>query len=144
MNTVDKEEIEKLVRDGEDHAEEDKQKRALVEVINEADTLVYNVEKSLNEHGDKVGEEERVDIQSKIASTREAMKGTDPEAIRTEITALSQASHKLAEEMYKKTAAEQGESADTSSPDNAAEDGTDASGGEKSDEKVVDAEFKEN
>jgi len=141
---LSKEEIEKLVRDGEDHAEEDKQKRALVEVINEADTLVYNVEKSLNEHGDKVGEEERVDIQTKIASTREAMKGTDPEAIRTEITALSQASHKLAEEMYKKTAAEQGESADTSSPDNAAEDGTDVSGREKSDEKVVDAEFKEN
>tara|TARA_B100000315_G_scaffold45852_2_gene40664 strand:- start:11470 stop:13389 length:1920 start_codon:yes stop_codon:yes gene_type:complete len=134
---LSKEEIEALVREGEEHAEEDKQKRALVEVMNEADTLVYNVEKSLNEHGDKVSEEEKTDIQAKIASTREAMKGTDPEAIRTEIAALSQASHKLAEEMYKKTSAEQDVAQDNP------EDQAGNSEEEKSDAKVVEAEFTE-
>tara|TARA_B100001971_G_C18264320_1_gene590325 strand:+ start:1601 stop:3532 length:1932 start_codon:yes stop_codon:yes gene_type:complete len=137
---LSKEEIETLVREGEEHAEEDKQKRALVEVMNEADTLVYNVEKSLNEHGDKVSEEEKADIQTKIASTREAMKGIDPEAIRTEIAALSQASHKLAEEMYTKAAAEQGVAQD--SPE--AQDGnSEEVDKEKPDAKVVEAEFTE-
>ena len=145
---LSKEEIEKLVAEGEEHAEEDKQKRAFVEAVNEADTLVYNVEKSLNEHGDKVSEEEKADIQSKIASTREAMKGTDSEAIKTEVAALSQASHKLAEEMYKKTAAEQGTAQGGTGPRDGPDgpDGTSsgASGDGQPDEKVVEAEFKEN
>ena len=145
---LSKEEIEKLVTEGEEHAEEDKQKRAFVEAVNEADTLVYNVEKSLNEHGDKVSEEEKADIQAKIASTREAMKGTDSEAIKTEVAALSQASHKLAEEMYKKTTAEQGTAQSGTGPRDGQDgpDGTSsgASGDGEPDEKVVEAKFKEN
>ncbi|HHZ83320.1 MAG TPA: molecular chaperone DnaK [Nitrospirales bacterium] len=141
---LSKEEIEALIKEGEEHAEEDKQKRALVEVMNEADTLVYNVEKSLTEHGDKVSEEEKTDIETKIASTREAMKGTDPEAIKTEVAALSQASHKLAEEMYKKTAAEQGATQDGPGSEDGPESQDGASEEGKPDEKVVEAEFKEN
>ena len=140
---LSKEEIEALVKEGEEHAEEDKKKRALVEVTNEADTLIYNVEKSLNEHGDKVSEEDKTDIQAKITATREAMTSAEPETIRTAMTALSQASHKLAEEMYKKTAAEQG-AAQGSAESTGSDDQHGSSEEGKSNEKVVEAEYKEN
>jgi molecular chaperone DnaK len=102
---ISKEEIEKLVRDAQAHADEDKKKKALAEARNEADTLIYSVEKSLGELGDKVGAAERSAIQEQIAATRKAVEGSDPDAIRSVMQALTQASHRLAEELYKKTAA---------------------------------------
>jgi molecular chaperone DnaK len=144
---LSKEEIENLVKEGEAHAAEDKHKRELAEVRNEADSLTYTVEKSLTDLGDKVPADEQSSIREKIAETRKAMESQDVETIRNAVSELTKVSHKLAEEVYKKTAAEGGGPQPGGPSGGAA--GGDASGGEgaseeKKDEKVVDAEFEEN
>jgi molecular chaperone DnaK len=139
---LSKEEIEKLVKEGESHAADDKRKRELAEVRNEADGLAYTVEKSLADLGDKVPADEQSSIREKIAATRKAMESEDVSAIRNAVSELTQVSHKLAEEIYKKTAAESG-GPQPGGPSGAAPGGEGASG-EKKDEKVVDAEFEEN
>ena len=133
---LSKEEIDRMVRDAQSHSEEDKKRRQLAEARNQADSLIYGTEKNLTEHGDKVADEEKNKIREAIAEVRKAMEGDDPAAIDSAVQSLTNASHKLAEEMYKKASA--------GSP-GASPTGTDGNGGEasKSDEKVVDAEFEE-
>jgi molecular chaperone DnaK len=132
---LSKEEVEKLVKDAQAHTEEDKKRRKTAEAKNQADTLIYQTEKNLSEHGDKIAAEDKTKIEEAVAALKKAMEGTDPEAIESAIQTLTTASHKLAEEMYKKASA-------------SAAAGTDAGGGTgagetKTDEKVVDAEFEE-
>ncbi len=136
---LSKEEVERLVKEAQSHTEEDKKKRELVEVKNQADTLIYSTEKNLSEHGDKIEETEKSNITGAVDSLRKAMEGTDLETIKTAMQNLTTASHKLAEEMYKKASAE---SATSGQPP---EDGSGTSAGESSgnEEKVVDAEFEE-
>ena len=105
---LSQEEIDKMQHDAEAHAEEDKQRREAVDRRNEADQLVYATEKSLEEHGDKIGEEDKKAIEDTLAQTKKALEGEDDEAIKTSMEALQQASHKLAEEMYKEAQAQQG------------------------------------
>lgn len=102
-------EIEQMVKDGEAHAEEDQQRKETVEVRNQADSLVYGTEKSLQEYGDKVPEADRNTIETAIQKLKESLKGDDIEAIKTDTEALLQASHKLAEAMYAE-AADEGQS----------------------------------
>lgn len=102
-------EIEQMVKDGEAHAEEDQQRKETVEVRNQADSLVYGTEKSLQEYGDKVSEADRNTIETAIQKLKESLKGDDIEAIKTDTEALLQASHKLAEAMYAE-AADEGQS----------------------------------
>jgi len=140
---LSKEEVERLVKDAEAHTEEDKQKRELVELKNQADTLIYSTEKNLNEHGDKIGEEEKTNITTAIDALKKALEETDTEAVKTAMQNLTTASHKLAEEMYKKASADGAGSAGPGADGDAgptASGSEDASGG---DEKVVDAEFEE-
>ena len=125
------EEIEQMVTDAEEHAEEDSQKKEEAEARNEADSLIYSTEKSLNEYGDKISEEDRNEVQSAIAKLRETLNGSNVEAIKVETDALTQASHKLAEVMYAQAAADSEATAE-------AEDATTET--ETSDETVVDAE----
>ncbi|MFZ3064583.1 MAG: molecular chaperone DnaK [Nitrospirota bacterium] len=127
------EEIQKMVKDSEMHSDEDKKKKQLAEVRNEADTLVYSVEKSLAEFGDKILPDEKVKIQEAMENTRKALAGNDIDAIKNAVALLSTSSHKLAEEMYKKTASQQG----------TAGAGAGAESGAKKEEKVVEAEFEE-
>ncbi len=134
---LSKEEVEQLVKDAEAHSEEDKKRRETVEIRNQADSLVYGTEKNLQEHGDKIPEEEKTKIQEAIDGMKQAMEGDDVEAIKTAMQTLTTASHKLAEEMYKKTSAETGNTEDNASPNGEATNGT------QQDEKVVDAEFEE-
>ena len=108
------EEIEQMVTDAEEHAEEDSQKKEEVEARNSADSLIYSTENSLNEFGDKISEEDRNEIQSAIEKLRETLNGSDVEAIKAETEALTQASHKLAEAMYAQAAAESEATAETS------------------------------
>ncbi len=136
---LSKEEVEKLVKDAQAHTDEDKKRRRTAEAKNQADTLIYQTEKNLSEHGDKIAAEDKTKIEEAVAALKKAMEGTDPAAIESATQALTTASHKLAEEMYKKASAS-----------TAAGSGTDASGGDgagtgeaKTDEKVVDAEFEE-
>ncbi len=134
---LSKEEVEKLVKDAQAHTEEDKKRRKTAEAKNQADTLIYQTEKNLSEHGDKIAAEDKTKVEEAVATLKKAMEGTDPEAIESATQALTTASHKLAEEMYKAASA----SAAAGSSANA-EGGTGA-GETKTDEKVVDAEFEE-
>ena len=135
---LSKEEVDNLVKEAQAHTEEDKKKREMVELKNQADTLIYSTEKNLSEHGDKVEEEEKTKINQAIADLRKALEGAEPEPIKTAMQSLTTASHKLAEEMYKKASAE---AAASGSGDQQAPPGNGEAS--SSEEKVVDAEFEE-
>ena len=140
---LSKEEVERLVKDAEAHTEEDKLKRELVELKNQADTLMYSTEKNLSEYGDKIGEEDKTNITTAIEALKKALEESELEPLKTAMQNLTTASHKLAEEMYKKASADAAESA---GPGPDGDSGPTASGSEDasgSDEKVVDAEFEE-
>src|SRR6201993_4611057 len=100
--------IQKMVKDAEAHAEEDKKRKAQVEAKNHAEALVHSTEKTLAEHGSKVGEADRRAIENAIADLKEALKGNDAEAISAKTNALAQASMKLGEAMYKQSAEQPG------------------------------------
>jgi molecular chaperone DnaK len=93
-------EINKLVKEAESHAEEDKKKQKLIEARNHADTLIYTTEKSLRDLGDNIEAELKADIESKTEALKKTMEGDDEQAIRKATDELSQASHKLAEKLY--------------------------------------------
>jgi molecular chaperone DnaK len=126
--------IEKMVKDAESHAEEDKKRKAAVEAKNHAEALIHSTEKALSEHGSKVGEGERKAIEDGIADLKEALKGDDADAIAAKTNTLAQASMKLGEAMYKQQ--QEGQPGD-GGPDAA----TAGEPGKKED--VVDAEFTE-
>ncbi|MCP9440613.1 MAG: molecular chaperone DnaK [Nitrospira sp.] len=135
---LSKEEVERLVKEAQAHTEEDKKRRKLAEAKNQADNLVYQTEKNIAEHGDKISSEEKAKIQDAIAAVKKALEGTDTAAIESATQTLMTASHKLAEEMYKKAA-----SATSSAGTQSAGPSGDGSSQSKSDDKVVDAEFEE-
>jgi molecular chaperone DnaK len=131
---LSKDEIDKMVRDAEAHADEDKKKREAIEARNHADSMVYSTEKSLKEFGDKIDAVEKGNIENKLAELKKLMEGEDAEAIKKGTDELAQASHKLAEAMYAKKDGAEGEAAA----------GADQAGAAKpKDDKVVDADFEE-
>jgi len=134
---MSKDEIDKAVKEAEAHASEDKKKKEVAEARNEADTLIYSVEKSVAEYGSKLTDAERADIQKALEQAKSVKDGTDVDAIKRAIADLSRTSHKLAEEVYSKMSSEQaGSGAGTAT-------GAATGDGGKSGEKVVDAEFEE-
>jgi molecular chaperone DnaK len=126
--------IEKMVKDAEEHAAEDKKRRELVEARNQADSMIHTTEKSLSELGDKVSSTDKESIEKAVADLREAMNTDDVEAIKAKTQALSQASMKLGEAIYRASQAEGGAEGGP---------GADAGATGGSEEKVVDAEFEE-
>jgi molecular chaperone DnaK len=122
--------IQKMVKDAEAHAAEDKKRRELIEARNQADALIHSTEKALGEHGDKVGGDEKTAIEAAAAALKEAVKADDVEAIKEKTNTLAQASMKLGEAMYKAQQAGEGATA----PEGEAP---------KSDDNVVDADFEE-
>jgi molecular chaperone DnaK len=134
---LNKEEIDKLVKEAELHAEEDHKKRELAEARNHADTLIYTTQRTLTDLGDKVDPATKSDIETHITALKTAMEGSDIEAIKQRSEELMRASHKLAEQMYAKTAAGAG-------PEGGP--GPGPGPGEKAkkpEEEVVEAEFEE-
>ncbi|MCB9481431.1 MAG: molecular chaperone DnaK [Desulfobacteraceae bacterium] len=129
------EEIEKLVKDAELHAEEDKKKRELVEAKNQADAVIYQTEKSLKDVGDKIDAETKANIESHIEKLKVKIEGTDTDAIKNATQELTEASHKLAEKIYQQQA-EQGQQ-------NAGGDEGQSQSAASSDDDVVDADFEE-
>jgi len=101
--------IDRMVKEAEAHAAEDKAERERAEVRNEADSLMYTTEKSLKEFGDKVSASDKANIETAMADLKKAMEGQDLEAIKAKTEALKQASYKLAEEIYKAAGAQQGQ-----------------------------------
>ncbi len=132
-------EIEKLVKDAEAHAEEDKKRKEMIEARNHADTLVYSVEKNIKEFGDKVDASEKAKIEEAIAKVKKAIEGDDLDALKKAQDELMTVSHKLAEAMYAKTAGGPG---GPGAAGGAGAAGADASSGKKDDD-VVDADFEE-
>jgi molecular chaperone DnaK len=131
--------IEKMVKDAEAHAEDDKKRKAQVEAKNHAEALIHSTEKSVAEHGSKVGEPERRAIEDALATLKEAIKGDDAEDIKAKTNALAQASMKLGEAMY---ADAQKNTGGPGGPGAPGADGGASTGGAPKDD-VVDAEFTE-
>ncbi len=134
---LSKDEVERMAKDADAHAAEDKAKRDEVEARNQLDGMVYSIEKMLREHGDKISGQERSDVENALADAKKALEGTDALAMNKARENLTQASHKLAEAMYKATSAQ-------TPPQGGPASGGDgqASGGEpKKDEGVIDAEY---
>src|SRR5712671_820415 len=129
--------IEKMVKDAEAHAEDDKKRKEQVEAKNHAEALIHATEKSLAEHGAKVGEAERRAIEDALASLREAVKGDNAEEIKAKTNALQQASMKLGEAMYAQAQKDQAGPGGPGAP------GGDAGHAGKPKDDVVDAEFTE-
>jgi molecular chaperone DnaK len=133
-------EIDEMVKDAESNAEEDKTKKESVETRNNADSLVYSTEKSLEEYGDSVSAEDREAIQSAIDKLKETLKSENIEALKADTEALTTASHKLAEAMYAKAAADaQAQEAGGEGP--GADSGPDVDA--DTDETVIDVEAEE-
>ena len=130
------EDIEKAVKDAEAHASEDKKKKEEIEVRNNAESLVYNSEKTLKELGDKVSGEEKTKVENEIANVKKALEGTDTENIKQATEKLTTAFYEISEKLYKQAGAAQGATAGT-------EGATDAGNGENPEGTVYDAEYVE-
>ena len=130
--------IEKLVKEAEAHAADDKKKQDLISARNQADGLIYGTEKSIKDLGDKLDAALKSDIEGKIASLKTLMEGEDVEAIKKATEELAQASHKLAEQLYSQAQGQQ-PGADAAG----AQPGAGAAGGKKADDDVIDADFTE-
>jgi molecular chaperone DnaK len=139
---LSKEEIEKMVKDAEKFAAQDAKRKEEVDIVNQADTLVYATEKSLKDYGDKVSQGERADIEAKLNDLKTSIKDKNIERIKKGMDELTKASHKLAEEVYKQTTAKQ-QQAKEGQGKNTEERGTEEETQEKKKEDVIDAEFKE-
>ncbi len=136
---LSEQEIERMVEDADKFAEEDAKKKEEVDTRNQADQMIYQVEKMLNEHGETISEDEKGKIESAITDLKEIVKGSDVEAMKKGIEELTQASHKLAEQMYK-TASQDAASQQQTGPEEPTTPPPGGSNGESSDE-VIDADF---
>ncbi len=131
-------EVQRMVTDAEAHASEDEQKRKLIDARNRADQMVYQTEKTLKEHGDKVDAATRGAIEQALNHLKDVQKNDDPDMIEKAMDELTQASHKLAEEVYK-TSADAAQQAGGPEAQQAAQDtGTTA---QSKDDDVIDAEY---
>jgi molecular chaperone DnaK len=124
-------EIQRMVKEAEEHAEEDRQRKEVIEARNQADSLIYSTEKSLKEYGDKIGANDRQAIEAAISDLRGVLDSADAATLKSKTENLAQLSMKLGEAMYRAQA------------ESAAGDGGGSGGGGASDENVVDADFEE-
>ena len=133
---MSKDDVEKAVREAEQYAAEDKKRREEVDLRNGADQMIFQTEKALGELGDKVSASEKSDVEAKIADLKEALKGSDIEAIKAKQEELQKAFYAISEKVYKEAAAAQ------QAAQGAPTDGAQQSGGNGGD-NVVDADYKE-
>jgi molecular chaperone DnaK len=136
---LSEQEIKRMVKDADSHAEEDKKKKDLVEARNKADQVVYTTEKTLKDYGDKISDDEKKNIQDKMEKVKQAAKGENAEEINRSIDELMQASHKIAEQMYKQTAGAQQQTASQQEPPK--EEKKEEKPGDKGKDGAVDADF---
>ena len=130
---LNEQEIERMRKDAESHAAEDKQKRELAESRNHADSMCFQLEKLMKEHADKLSENDKVPLEAAIKKARETAQGSDVQAIKSAVSELEQASHAFSKTLY-----ESGAKAQSSAGAAPGSDGSGAAGGE---EEAIDAEF---
>jgi molecular chaperone DnaK len=133
QSSLAKDDIERMVRDAESHAEDDRRRKEEAEVRNNADTLVYQTEKLLREQGEKIPADERDRVEAAVKGVKDALAGTDVEAIKTATEALMQTSQSFAQKLYESAAAEQAAAGGTA--------GGATTHAAPNDDEVVDAEI---
>jgi len=133
-------EIENMVKDAELHAEEDKKRREFINAKNQADQMVYSLEKLLRENKDKISEEDANRVQAEIENTKKAIESENLEQIKQAVEALSQASHKLTEMMYQQATQQQAQQGPTQQSATGDQKTEQASPKESPEEEVIDAE----
>ncbi len=143
--TLSKEEVDRMVKESQEHAEEDRRRRELVDLRNQADSLIYSTEKTLKEVGDKISASDKEAVEKAVADLREAMKGDDAGRLRSAIDSLQQATARMAETLYRQTAGQAGSAAGAGGPGGAS--GTGAAGDRQAAAdaggETIDAEFRE-
>ena len=138
---LDDKEIDQMVKGAEAHSEEDKKRRELIDARNQADQMVYSLEKMMRENKDKIPEEEAKRVQSEIENTKKAIESDDAEQIKKAMESLSQASHKLTEMMYQQAAQQQAQQQDSPGQQAAGDQAEGQATTEgPSEEEVIDAE----
>ena len=144
---LSKDEVEKMTKDAESHAEDDKKRREVIDLKNQADQLVYQTEKTLKEHGEKVSAETRGNIESALNNLKEAIKGEDGDAIKKATENLATASQELGKVLYEEAAKKQAAAGEAPGGAPGAEAGAEQAPPEegevrrKGDDDVIDAEF---
>ena len=133
------EEIDKMTKEAEQHAEEDKNRREIIDMKNQADQMVYATENTLKEHGEKVPAEERANVESAINNLKEVIKGEDLDAIKKAMENVGTASQTLGKIMYEQVAQQQAAAADAG--DQADRESAEAKDDKKKDDDVIDAEY---
>jgi len=134
QSSLAKDEIERMIRDAEAHAEEDRRRREEAEVRNQGDTLVYQTERLLKDQGDKLTDADKEQVRQPLETLKEALGGSDVDAIRRATEELARASHGIAERLYSQAGAAAGSAGPTGAPSGAASAAS-------SDDEVVDAEI---
>jgi molecular chaperone DnaK len=141
---LDESAVEQMVRDAQEHAEEDRQRREEVETRNQAEALTFQAERALADLGDKVSSEDKLEVENSVASLREAIKGTDIEPIRSGMTSLAEILQRVSTAAYQAAAAEAGPDGNGSAgPDATSGAEGAAEGGTPEGEETVEGEFKE-
>jgi molecular chaperone DnaK len=139
---LSKEEVERMAKEADAHSAEDKARREEIESRNQLDSMVYQVEKMLRESGDKISGSERGDVENAVADAKKALESNDKGQMDSAREKLTQASHKLAEQMYKAAQAQPGAGAGAGPTPGAAPAGDGGDGqAKKKDEGVIDAEY---
>jgi molecular chaperone DnaK len=136
---LNKDEVEKMVKEAQSHSEEDKKRREMVDLRNQADSLAYNLEKLLSDNKDKIDSAQAKEIEEAVAETRKAMEGEDADALKKAVERVTSLSHRVAEALYKASGAQPGEGGGPSGP--AGSGGPSGQAGGKPADDVVDAEY---
>ena len=139
---LSEEEVDKMVKDAESHAESDKKKKEVIELKNQANSLVHATEKSLKEHGSKISPQDKKKIEESLGALKKVKDSDNKEELKTKIDSLTQASMKLGEEIYKEAQKEAAKAQKTTNNKTTGKK-ADIKAGDKKEEKVVDAEFEE-
>jgi len=138
---LSKEEVERMAKEADAHSAEDKAKREEIEAKNQLDSMVYAVEKMLREHGDKISGSERGDVENAVADAKKALESNDKSQMEKAREKLTQASHKLAEQMYKQAQSQATPGAGPSAGAGAGQTSAGDGHAQKKDEGVIDAEY---
>src|SRR6188472_1302602 len=146
---LDKSAVDQMVRDAQEHAEEDRQRREDVETRNQAEALTFQAERTVKDLGDKVSSEDKLAVENGVSSLREALKGSDAELVKTGMTALAETLQRVSTAAYQASAAEAGSNGSNGSSDGS--DGSDGGAGDAgeagaegaAEEETVEGEFKE-
>jgi molecular chaperone DnaK len=144
---LDKSAVDQMVRDAQEHAEEDKARREEVETRNQAEALSFQAERAIKDLGDKVSSEDKLEVENKIESLREALKGSDMDTVKTGMTSLAEVLQRVSTAAYQAAASSAGETGNGSSDGTGPDDGSGGEGGAgdgaATDEETVEGEFKE-